>query len=29
LRLEQAMGYFPLLRARNSKYVLGLLQGTL
>lgn len=28
-RLEQAMGYFPLLRSRNSKYVLGLLQGTL
>ncbi len=24
-RLEQAMGYFPLLRTRNSKYVLGLL----
>jgi hypothetical protein len=28
-RLEQAMGYFPLLRSRNSKYILGLLQGTL
>ena len=28
-RLEQAMGYFPLLRSRNSKYVIGVAGGSL